>query len=225
MNAGSSNGMTRLNAAKLLLAALFTAGVSCLDAPSLGAQVNGDPGAAVMAPGTFPSAMAPAESADESAVSPRGAFIRSLLIPGWGQVATGAVTRGGFYFAAQSASIWMLRKAALARGEAETFTRLEREIVRARLTAAGEEDPLLLQQGVDNDSEVREWENLVDLRSQQVEDWVALSLFMALIGAADAVVSAHLRDYPEPLSLRVVPIGGGERVEVGFVLPLGGSAR
>jgi len=78
---------------------------------------------------------------------------------------------------------------------------------------------------VDNDGEIREWENLVELRGQQVEDWAALSIFLALIGAADAVVAAHLQDYPEPLTFRVFPSGTGERVELGLSLPMGGLAR
>jgi hypothetical protein len=119
----------------------------------------------------------------------------------------------------------MLRKSALARGEAKTFTNLERELAAARLLASGVEDPVLLEEGVDNDAEVRKWENLSELRAQQVEDWAALAIFMALIGAADAVVAAHLMDYPEPLTLRVFPSGSGERIELGLSLPVGGMGR
>jgi len=41
-------------------------------------------------------------------VSPMGAFFRSLLIPGWGQVAVQQPERGAFYFAVQAGTLWML---------------------------------------------------------------------------------------------------------------------
>ncbi len=41
-------------------------------------------------------------------VSPMGAFLRSLVIPGWGQVAVEQPTRGAFYFAMEAGTLWML---------------------------------------------------------------------------------------------------------------------
>jgi hypothetical protein len=119
----------------------------------------------------------------------------------------------------------MIRKSAMARGEATSFTEVEREIATARLLASGVDDPFELQAGVDADGEVRKWENLQELRGEQVEDWVALSIFLALLGAADAVVAAHLQDYPEPLTLRVIPSRTGDRIELGLALPVGGVGR
>lgn len=43
-------------------------------------------------------------------VSPMGAFFRSLVLPGWGQASVGRPVRGAFYFAMESASLWMLFK-------------------------------------------------------------------------------------------------------------------
>ena len=43
-------------------------------------------------------------------VSPMGAFFRSLVLPGWGQVAVDQPGRGAFYFAAEAGSLWMLMK-------------------------------------------------------------------------------------------------------------------
>ncbi|HEX6751456.1 MAG TPA: hypothetical protein VF092_29460, partial [Longimicrobium sp.] len=43
-------------------------------------------------------------------VSPRGAFLRSLVIPGWGQSSIGAPGRGAVYFALESGSLWMVYK-------------------------------------------------------------------------------------------------------------------
>ena len=64
-------------------------------------------------PATEPLAMQPppADSAGPMApVSPMGAFFRSLVLPGWGQVSVDQPGRGAFYFAMQAGSLWMLFK-------------------------------------------------------------------------------------------------------------------
>ena len=43
-------------------------------------------------------------------VSPMGAFFRSLVLPGWGQVSVDQPGRGAFYFAMEAGSLWMLLK-------------------------------------------------------------------------------------------------------------------
>ena len=43
-------------------------------------------------------------------VSPMGAFFRSLVLPGWGQVSVDQPGRGAFYFAMEAGSLWMLFK-------------------------------------------------------------------------------------------------------------------
>jgi hypothetical protein len=43
-------------------------------------------------------------------VSPMGAFFRSLILPGWGQVSVDQPGRGAFYFAMEAGSLWMLFK-------------------------------------------------------------------------------------------------------------------
>jgi hypothetical protein len=54
---------------------------------------------------------AAADSAGPSApVGPMGAFFRSLILPGWGQVSVDQPGRGAFYFAMEAGSLWMLFK-------------------------------------------------------------------------------------------------------------------
>jgi len=43
-------------------------------------------------------------------VTPMGAFLRSLVLPGWGQAAVDQPVRGAFYFTMEAASLWMLFK-------------------------------------------------------------------------------------------------------------------
>lgn len=54
----------------------------------------------------------PEEVASDSGppVSPLSALVRSLVIPGWGQTAVDKPTRGAVYFAAASASMYMVFK-------------------------------------------------------------------------------------------------------------------
>lgn len=169
-----------------------------------------------------PEVEAPGTAAEgDEGVSPGGAFLRSMLIPGWGHAAVESYTRGGFYFAAESMSGGMLLKSLLRRGAAEDLVALRREASAARLRAEGHEDPDSIRALVDGDPDVQSAEGLVEARSQQVEDWAALAIFLLFVGAADAFVSAHLKDFPEPLEVQVG--GDGGVMEVKVSVPVGGG--
>jgi len=51
--------------------------------------------------------------------SPGGAFLRSVLVPGWGQAASGSYGRAAFYFLAQAGNVWMAYKTDSLRGLAK----------------------------------------------------------------------------------------------------------
>jgi hypothetical protein len=160
------------------------------------------------------------EDEGSAAVTPRSAFVRSLLVPGWGHVATESYARGGFYVTTQAAGLWMLWKSLHRRSDARALGEVERRTARARLTAQGVMDPTEILDGIEGDPAVQEWNDLIEARAQQVEDWAALSIFLVLIGAADAYVAAHLMDYPEPLALRVLPGETPGAVELRISVPL-----
>jgi hypothetical protein len=166
----------------------------------------------------------PVLSETPTGVTPGGAFLRSILLPGWGHVATESYTRAGFYVAAQSGSLWMLLQTLERRGEADARLRIERERVSDRLQILGppasEADSAVFFQAIASDPGVQTAQKLVDARDDQVEDWSALSIFLVLLGATDAFVAAHLADFPEPLSLDVLP-RGADGAEVRLSLPLG----
>lgn len=161
----------------------------------------------------------------DDAVTPRGALIRSLVVPGWGHAATGAYTRAGFYLTAQAGNAWMLAKTS---GHLSWANR----VLSAR---EAETEALLLDRGapldsipllVEEDPGVEQARNLVEARRSQREDWVALALFFILIGGVDAFVSAHLQDFPEPLTVEPVGSpGGGMGLEVGVRIPWRGPGR
>lgn len=166
---------------------------------------------AAAASDTIPPPADPARPAlgENPEISPGGAFLRSLLVPGWGHAATGAHFRGGFYIAAQSGALWMLAKSMARRRDAGRFRRSEVNAARERLRVQGITSPDSLRILAPQDPRVQEWDERIESRSQQVEDWASASLFLLLLGATDAFVAGHLMDRPEPLSLQVGPEPGG----------------
>jgi hypothetical protein len=66
---------------------------------------------------------APAERPDslfpQPPLSPGGAFIRSLVIPGWAQAELGATSRGAFYFFAEAFSLFMVARSQIRLAQAE----------------------------------------------------------------------------------------------------------
>ncbi len=152
--------------------------------------------------------------------SPGGAFFRSLLVPGWGHAAVGAYSRGAFYFAAASGSGYMLFKSIAGRDAATRARDVREGVVETDLRFQGTPEDSIAQK-VEEDPRVTEVQALVDSRAQQVQDWAALGIFIVLLSGADAFVSAHLMDFPEPLEVRVTPREFG-RVEVGVGIPYRG---
>ena len=90
-------------------------------------------------------------------------------------------------------------------------------VARELIVAGTPADSILLL--VEEDPRVQEAQELRDVRGQQVQDWAALGIFIMLLSGADACVSAHLMDFPEPLTLEVLP---ENRVLVGVRVPVPG---
>lgn len=171
-----------------LRTALLAAGLSlALAAPSAGQEPRQQPGAA------------PADTVgtDSVPVSARGAFLRSLAIPGWGQAYVQAPGRGVVYFAAESGSLWMWYKS------------------RRQLAAARELEATMRESG---QLTAEQPSPLVRARESQVEDWFFLSAFILLFSGADAYVTAQLRDFDD--NIGVQPGGDGSiRLEARVPFP------
>lgn len=155
-------------------------------------------------------------------VSPGRIFLRSLAIPGWGHAVVGSDTRAAFYTAAQTGTVLMVLKSASRQRSADRFRRTEQRRVENELRLQGIQSPDSLRVLAQADPRVLERQELVDTRGQQVEDWVALGLFITLLGAADAFVAAHLADFPEALSLDVMRRPSDRGWDVMFRLPVRG---
>lgn len=152
-------------------------------------------------------------------LSPSGAFLRSAIIPGWGHVETGSLTRGAFYFGWEALTGWMIYKSHARLGVARRQAALREDRVTARLLREGVE-PASVEARLEQDPEIVRLRGLVDARVEQREDWAALGIFILLLSGVDAFVSAHLRDFPDPLTIEGDPIEGA--VELAVRLPLGG---
>ena len=150
-------------------------------------------------------------------ISPRTALFRSLLIPGWGQASVRAYTRGGVFFATQSASWYMLLKTLSKLGDAQDIE--ERRIafisdtLRARMaldTALARQlaDPVVFRERVESDSSITRVRNLIEARKQQRQDWVTYTLFFTFASCVDAFVAAQLADFPAAIEARPRPAGG-----------------
>jgi hypothetical protein len=128
----------------------------------------------------------PSDSTQPGRVSPRGAFFRSLVIPGWGQSAIGAPGRGAVYFGLETASLWMVYKSDQKLQEAR------------RLQQANRESGLLSE---------TQTSGLVRARRNEREDWITLSVFWMFFSGADAFVAAHLRDFDAHVGAMPAPEG------------------
>jgi hypothetical protein len=94
-------------------------------------------------------------------VSPMGAFFRSLVLPGWGQVAADQPGRGAFYFAMEAGSLWMLLK------------------TNTKLKAARQADPLNEDLVESREEQVEDWATLAVFWAlfAGVDAWVSAQLW------------------------------------------------
>lgn len=129
--------------------------------------------------------------------SPFGAFLRSVAVPGWGQLWVGAPVRGGVYFGLEAGTLFMVLRNRGRLGDARD--------AQERLRESGE---------LDLDATT----GLVRSREQQVEDWTALAIFLALFSGADAYVAAQLADFDEHVGVN--PRADGA-TELRFSVPVG----
>ncbi|MBV9772786.1 MAG: hypothetical protein JO040_02490 [Gemmatimonadetes bacterium] len=173
-----------------LLAAGLALGLAAL-APRAGAAQTPAPRDTARAPIVPPAVVPPPVARADSArrITPKGAFVRSLVFPGWGQSAIGSPGRGAVYFALEAGSVWMTLK-----------SRQKLHYARQRARWEAEQATTTSDVEVDNP--------LVGSRQNQVEDWLTLSGFLLLFNAADAFVAAHLADFDQHVGAAPGPRGG-----------------
>ena len=129
-------------------------------------------------------------------LSPRRAFLYSLLAPGFAQSKLGRPTAGAIFVFSESVGIAMLRESAADLKQARRFSSPDSLVVL----------------GVDSDGKVITrrapyGEELIKIRRGHVEDWIAFLFGNHLFAAADAYVAAHLWDLPSQINVSQTSAG------------------
>lgn len=167
-----------------------------------------------------PAAVAGQAAPAPLGVSPGGAFLRALLVPGWGHVAIGSYTRGGFYFAVETATAYTLLRTRWHLSEARERLALRESVLRASLAEQGITDPGEVEARLGEDERLQSFQDLVESRQNHQEDLVAFGIFLLFLTGADAYVSAHLARFPAPIELQASPSAvGGAELGVRVTLP------
>jgi len=154
-----------------------------------------------------------------TSVSPGGAFLRAVLVPGWGHVSIGANARAGAYFAIESAVAYGIIRTRRRISEAASRANFRELLLREDLTTKGITDPNQIENALESDATLADLKSLGESRSDQQEDLVAFGLFLLFLSGADAFVSAHLKDFPDPIAIEAGPTNDG-RLEIGLKLRL-----
>jgi len=164
---------------------------------------------------------------DTVRISPRAAFIRSLLVPGWGQFSVGSYKRGAVFVALQGTSAFMVVRTQIRVNDAkdlvaertaaavDSLNRLiDTDTAAARLLSR----PGAFQAAVDSTPGVRRARGLVESRRNQRQDWVTYLIVSTLASGVDAFVSAHLADFPAEIEPEARPDGSAA---LKFTVPVG----
>ncbi|UCC24282.1 MAG: hypothetical protein JSU98_11155 [Gemmatimonadales bacterium] len=196
----------------LTIALLLAAGTP------VGAQSTEDP----FPPGGDVESQVP-DSALVREVSPLGAFLRALALPSWGHSAVGSHRRGAFYLAAEGGTAWMILRTIGRKTAALRVLEAREGVVRNQLYLESPPDPeetpeefeARVEAAIEADPRAADARARLEAREGQVEDWVAMGIFLTFLSGADAFVTAHLRDFPDPVDVVVSPTPGGNGVQVG----------
>lgn len=159
-------------------------------------------------------------------VSPGKAFLRSVLVPGWGQFSVGANRRGAAFLTLQATSYFMLGKTLMKLNDAHDLegTRIgiardsiEALMLRDTMANRRYSDPDTFQAAIDTTLGVTRARRLIASREQQRQDWITYTLVLTLASGVDAFVAAHLADFPATIEAQP-RVGGG--LEFRLILPL-----
>jgi len=150
---------------------------------------------------------APAPAGVKPPLTPKRAFLYSLLVPGAGQAALDRYRAGGVFFLSEAIALAFVHRSA-------EDLRLARQF-KADSTPASYQVDQAGQQVIGGDGRpaVATWtvgrynDALVRARRTHYEDWLAVVVFNHLFAGADAFVAAQLWDLPARVGVGAAPDG------------------
>lgn len=138
-----------------------------------------------------------ADTTPKPPLSPRRAFLSSLLLPGYAQTVFGRSKAAMLFSVIEVASIGMARKSALDLQEAKAF-RGDSVVATYKIdpsTGLADIDPKTGLPIPDTYIASRFTDDRVKARRTHYEDWIAAIIFNHLFAGADAYVAANLWDF------------------------------
>lgn len=130
-------------------------------------------------------------------ISPKAAFLHSVVLPGWGQSALRRSTAAALFSAAEIGALYMVGKSRADLRRAKALAGLDS--IRTDDPSTGGTRTVVPAVPV----------GLVNARKLHLEDWLAVLIFNHLIAGADAYVAANLWDLPARVSITHTPAGPG----------------
>jgi hypothetical protein len=152
-----------------------------------------------------------ADTTRKPPLSPRRAFLTSLLIPGYAQTVFGRDRAAMLFAVIEIGAIGMARKAALDLGDAK---RLPRDSVVATYkidptTGLATIDPKTGLPVPETYIVSRFTDDRIKARRTHYEDWIAAIVFNHLFSGADAYVAANLWDFKANIGVVAAPRSAG----------------
>lgn len=140
-------------------------------------------------------------------MSPRRAFLTSLVLPGYAQTVFGRNRAALLFAVVEVGAIGMARKAAMALNEAKAFAR--DSVVDTYqidpVTGLAVLDPSTGQPIPETYVVSRFTADRIRARRTHYEDWIAAIVFNHLIAGADAYVAANLWDFETNVNVTATP--------------------
>lgn len=155
-------------------------------------------------------AVRPTRPEDIPPVSPRRAFLYSLMLPGLGQAALDRRYTGAGFFLVEAAALAMVHRSA-------EDVRLAKAFKGDSVPLSYQTDPAtgLVVRNAAGDPVVAAWKqsqsttDLIKARNLHYEDWIAVIIFNHLVAGADAFVAANLWDFSAHVKMRASPLVRG----------------
>ena len=190
---------------KLLVTTIVALTLLSLSAGRAEAQQRDSARAAVSRPPIAPPAV---QDTARPPISPKRAFLYSLLAPGYGQSVLDRPIAGGMFFAAEVTWIALATKAAADLRFARAH-RSDSLIVAYKFKPDGtvETDSITGNPIGATYAPNRYAEDRVAARRKHLEDYYALLIANHLLAGAEAFVSAQLWDLPGHVSIKQMPFG------------------